>query len=353
MKKIKVLHLLSTNKFSGAESVAFDIILNTSNLFEYAYCSPDGPIRIDLNSNKINFLPLNKLKIRDVRQIIKKYNPDIIHAHDFRSSFIASLCKGKCKLISHIHNNSPWIKRICLKSFVFLYSSLKADKIFIVSNSIKDEYIFSRIIANKCICLDNPVLRKKVLEKVDNLDNNYKYDICCVARLTEAKDPGKFLNIIHETKKTNSKIKVVWIGDGELKEYVSSLCDKMKLSDNIDFLGYKNNPYTYVKQSKIFLLTSKWEGYGLAAFEALTLGKPCVVSNVGGLKNIVDNDCGKLCNPNNINDYVNEINMLLSDINYYNHKSESALKKSISLDNEDIYFKKIESEYLNILNKEE
>ena len=72
-------------------------------------------------------------------------------------------------------------------------------------------------------------------------------------------------------------------------------------------------------------------GYGLVAFEALTLGKPCVVSNVGGLRNIVDSTCGELCNPNNIHEYINETEKLLLDKNYYNKKSKMAILLFLSI----------------------
>ena len=86
-------------------------------------------------------------------------------------------------------------------------------------------------------------------------------------------------------------------------------------------------------ESKIFLLTSDWEGYGLVAFEALTLGLPCVVSNVGGLPNIVDNDCGALCNSENIDDYLNNIKEILFNKEKLCTYSQNAVNKSKKLDN--------------------
>ena len=115
------------------------------------------------------------------------------------------------------------------------------------------------------------------------------------------------------------------------------------MNNNIEFVGFKKNPYKYMVKSKIFMLTSDWEGYGLVAYEALTLGLPCIVSNVGGLPNIVDNECGKLCNSNE--DFIEETINLLSNSKIYNLKNKRALKKSELLENKEEYINKIKEIY--------
>ena len=71
------------------------------------------------------------------------------------------------------------------------------------------------------------------------------------------------------------------------------------------------NPYPVLNASKIMILPSKWEGYGLVAVESLSLGIPVICSGAGGLKNIVNSSCGKICK--NKDDYVQEIIELLDN----------------------------------------
>lgn len=345
IKKLKILHILATNKFSGAESVVCDIIQNSSDLYQHVYCSLDGPISDILEKKNINFYPVKKLNISNIKKVLKEVKPNVIHAHDFRVSFVTALCKKNIKMIAHIHNNSPWIKRINVKSLIFLYSIIKSYKVLVVSEAINNEYVFKKVLQKKSICVGNPVFRNKVLNMVkDNVQEKIDaYDICCVARITEAKDPLRFLKIVFELKKIIPMLKVSWVGDGELKDKVLKYAKELDLCDTIDFLGFKNNPYIYMNKSKVFLLTSKWEGFGLVAFEALTLGKPCVVSNVGGLKSIVDDSCGKLCN--NDEEFVEEIRNLLLDEKYYEKKSKNASDKSIKLENCDTYIDLLEDIY--------
>lgn len=349
----KILHVLASSAFSGAESVAITIITNMNEEYEMAYSSPRGKIEKKLKKKKITYYGMNKLNINELRKIIKEYHPNIIHAHDYRASFLCTLLKGKAKLILHIHNNAPWIKKFCLRSMTFLIASKKADKILIVSNSIQNEYIFSKIIKNKFICIDNPVSSKNILSQVKNYQANKKYDICCTARISRVKDPITFLNIVYELKKKMPTIIAIWIGGSDDLVYVNSILNevrKLELEKNIKFLGWKENPYTYMAESKIFLLTSEYEGYGLAAFEALSLGLPCVVSNVGGLSSVVDDSCGKLCEKGNIMEYCNEITNLLTNEDYYINKSKKAIIKSKKLDNLEEYCTKLDKIYKGVYN---
>ena len=339
--KKKVIHILNTNKYSGAENVAITIInnVNKNEKFKCFYMSPEGEISEVLKKNGIEYIPVKKISCREIRRICKKYNPDIIHAHDFRASIKCALLKKNTLLIFHIHNNPPWIKKINLNSVSFLLAGLKADKILTVSNAIGKEYIFFNFIRNKTRCIGNPLERKKILELVKRINSEKKYDICCTARISKQKNPMKFLNIIYQVKLIIPEIKAIWIGDGEMKNDMKQKIKELGMENNIKLLGFKNNPYEYMKKSKIFLLTSDWEGFGLSAFEALTLGLPCIVSNVGGLKEIVTNDCGNLFD--NDQKAVENINKMLKDTNLLENKSEEALIRAKQLENINEYIDNI------------
>ena len=240
-----------------------------------------------------------------------------------------------------MHNNSPWIKKVNLNSIALLLASLRVKKFLTVSDAIKNEYIFSRFISKKIENIGNPVSVYDVISKIPkNIEK--KYDICFVGRLTKAKNPIKFIDIISNIKKNIPYINVIMLGDGELREECEKKIYRNKLQNNIELKGFVDNPYTYMAQSKVFCLTSDWEGYGLVVFEALALGLPCIVSNVGGLVDLVDEQCGVLCDTEN--DYISSINSILSNDNY--KKMElNAKNRARKLDNKERYMNRIKELY--------
>ena len=346
---MKIAHIINSNSYSGLENVVCNIIDNFRKEykdFEMIYVTQDGPIVKILQDKNINYYVIEKMNKKSVRKFIAQWKPDILQAHDYTASVICALTTEKLPIINHLHNNAPWIKKLCPYSISYLYAGRKAKKILTVSNSIQEEYIFSNAIKDKIEVIGNPVSKNKILERVEESDYQKKYDICCVGRLTEAKNPKMFLEVVSKVKKERKDIKAVWVGNGELYKEMISYRDKLELTGNVEFVGFQENPYTYMAKSKMFVLTSKWEGYGLVAFEALSLGLPCIVSKVGGLVNIVDDSCGKLCETEE--EFTKQILKVLTDSDEYERLSKNASKKAEQLDNTQEYMKKMYDLYQEI-----
>lgn len=339
--KKTIIHLINSKIYSGLESVACDII-NNLNDYNHIYVTQNGPIIDILKEKNIKYEIISKMSITELRRVIRKYNADIIHAHDFIASCISAMSLTRKTIISHLHHNAPWLRKINFKTLLYLICSFRFKKIFTVSEAIEKEFIFSKIIKNKIVMVGNPISKEKVLLGI-NQKCKKEYDICITARLSEPKNPFRFIRLIDRLKINNKNISAVMIGDGELKEDCIALIKKLNLENNIKLCGFLKNPYQEMVKSKVFCLTSNWEGYGLVAFEALTLGLPAVVSNVGGLSSIVDESCGKLCNSDE--DFYNEIEMLLNKQEYYDRKKINAYKKSSKIENFDVYMKKIDEIY--------
>src|SRR5574344_1972542 len=115
MGNLRVLHLLSSNKYSGAENVVCTIIKAFENEIDMCYCSPDGPISDILKDKNIYYIPLEKFNRKSLKKVIKEYNPDIIHAHDYRASLLVTMSGVKVKIISHLHIYAPIAKNYNLK----------------------------------------------------------------------------------------------------------------------------------------------------------------------------------------------------------------------------------------------
>ncbi len=339
---MKVLHVLNTGSYSGAENVIITIInhLKKDPSIECVYVSLYGDIEKRLKKEGIAYYPVEKLSVANLKKAFKDLSPDVIHAHDFTASILTAFCFPKAKVISHIHNNSPWIKFFNVNSIVFLIASLLNDQILTVSKSVEEEYIFSKFIHKKIKCIGNPIDLKAIREKANARDASEHFDVLFLGRLTEQKNPHMIVSVFKKLCKLFPNIQVGIIGTGDQSDYFHEHLDSFS---QIQFLGFLDNPYPIVKNSKVLFMPSKWEGYGLVAVEALSLGLPVVCSGVGGLKNIVNNSCGFITTKEN--EYINEIEKLLKNQSYYEEKSKNAIQRANQIDNIDDYMKTIDDLY--------
>ena len=300
---MKILHVLSSNRFSGAENVACQIINLFKNdiNFEMAYCSPQGPIEDVLNKKDIKYFSISSLSVSNIKQILSKYKPDVIHSHDMKASLICSLASKKIPIISHIHNNAYDSRKISIKSLAFLYASRKINHIFWVSNSALNDYKFKNKIFNKSSVLENIIDVEELYKKINLDENEYEYDVIYLGRLSYPKNPHRLLEVIKELQSKLPKVKVAIIGTGELEEEIKNYCSQLGLNNNIDFLGYLTNPIKILWQSKVMIMTSRWEGIPMCALEAIALDVKIVSTKTDGLCDIVINDnIGYLSDDDNV-----------------------------------------------------
>lgn len=228
------------------------------------------------------------------------------------------------RIVSQIHKND---KRMAKWSMIsVLYGSVLNcfDRVVVVSESVVNEYIFRNKLKNKSIVVSNIVDYHKML-CFSKKNNPKSFDIVYVARMSDEKGPMRFLDIIDSVNQKRA-VTVVWIGDGQLKEQIEAIIKTKHLDKVIKLIGFQSNPYPFIRKSKIAILTSKFEGFGLSALEAQLMGNPVVATNVGGLSNIINSETGLLTNDNTA--FVNEIVKLLENKNYYKMKHEAALKHS-------------------------
>lgn len=348
---MKVLHLLKSNKYSGAENVVLTIMDACSDDIEMVYASPDGPIRQVVENRNHMFYALAEPTIREVKKAIHELNPDVIHAHDFSMSSIAAWASNGIPVISHLHNNPLWLKKLCPRSIIYAFSMLHIKQIISVSKSIEEEYIFRNFMKKKNTIVGNVVDRNNVMLKAKEYNITKQADLVFLGRMSEPKNPLGFCEIIYELKKSIPNVNAYMIGDGELMPQVKEYIKTHELKNAIDLIGFKSNPYPYLFKSKIMVVPSIWEGFGLAAVEGMCLGKTVVCSGVGGLADIVNYECGAICN--SIEDFCQSIKNQLIDEDKYRELSQNAIEQSKKFTDIDRYKKKIISIYNKALEIEE
>lgn len=305
-RKKRVLHVLATDRFSGAENVACTIIRNLSDGFDMAYCSPRGPIEGVLTEQNIKFFGIDKLSSRNLKKIIRAYAPDIIHAHDYSASVNAVSAGYTKKIVSQLHHDNNFARYWNPKTIAYTFCIKKFDKILGVSDRVFEDAIFKKCIKNKYATVHNLVDSEKIVESAKAYKFSKRYDLCFIGREISQKDPFSFIEIINILKQNNPKVKACMVGDGDLSKDCHNMILKLGLEKNIDMLGFQQNPFPIVKNCKVCVMPSKWEGFGITAIESLVLGKPVYNSGAGGLAEIFKGNEYFICK--DLDEYVEKIN---------------------------------------------
>ena len=286
---MKVMHVLSSRIYSGAEKVVCQIIRSLEGTdIESVYCSPDSDIvRQMLTEQGVTYLSIDALTPGNLKAVIREQKPDLIHAHDMRASFVSDLCCGKIPLVSHIHNNAYDARGLSLKSVAYLIAGFRAKHIFWVSRSSYEGYLFHKLFAGKSSVLYNIIDTDQIFAKKDLDSETYDFDVIYVGRLTYQKDPQRLMRVLALLKENKPDLKAAVVGAGELEAETKQVCAQLGLEENVSFLGFQGNPIKMVHDSGAMLLTSRWEGTPMCAMEAMALGTPVVSTPSDGMKDLI------------------------------------------------------------------
>ena len=229
---------------------------------------------------------------QEIRNIEKKIDPDVIHLHSSKAGALGRVAFNLSKKpvfytphgYSFLMEDKGSIKRMIYKAIEWFCGKLNS----ITISCSKGEDEESKKLTPNTLFINNAVN----IEELENLMSNYKnYDnkkvtIFTLGRICYQKNPRLF----NEIAKSFPNINFIWIGNGELINELTS--------PNITVTGWlkKEEALKIAMRSNIFLLTSLWEGLPLSLLEAMYMKKICVVSNVIGNRDVINNGKnGLLC----------------------------------------------------------
>lgn len=170
------------------------------------------------------------------------------------------------------------------------------------------------------------------------LDNNYGDYIVSVCRLEESqKDVTtliKAFNLV--VNKYNYHGNLVLVGDGSSRADLEQLTYSLGLKDRVFFVGTQENPFNFMKNAQLFVLSSKFEGFGAVIVEALSVGVPVVASNchTGPREILNDGVFGELFSVGDIEMLAMVINKVVNDVTLCEHMVKCGLVRAMDFDME-------------------
>lgn len=345
---MKILQIIDSLDTGGAEKLLTELvpIVNKSG-YEVDILLLNGKITpfyeeiMDTKTCQIFSLGnsfYNPLYIFKIIPYLRKYN--IIHVHLFPAQYFTVFAKllsfSKCKLIFTEHStdnkrmNKSWFKPI----ETFIYS--KYTKVIGITEQVCQVlHTKQNLPKEKIVKIENGININKINEARAYEREDFGYTNSCklivmVAGFREQKDHA---TLIRAFVSLPIHYKLVLIGDGDRRNEIQSLVAKLHLINRVNFLGVRKDVYNIMKMCDIAVLSSHWEGFGLAAAEAMACGIPVIVSNVPGLAQVV-NGAGLLFQQGNVMDLKTNILLLEDPCRYDSIKKkcrERAMKYDISL----------------------
>lgn len=215
----------------------------------------------------------------DVLKFGKKYGVPVRIAHSHVTALSWSSVIMKYPVILFHNINKPKIDKYATdfwacseKAGKFMFPEKIHGKIRIINNAVDTSVFFND-------CETRNKTRKELGVEEDLV-------VCHVARMCYEKNQGFLLEVFEKLLQKKSNSKLLFVGDGELKEQLYEKARALGIIDNIIFAGFKEDASAYYKASDVFVLTSLSEGLPLVTGEAQACGVPCVVSQ--GVPKIAD-----------------------------------------------------------------
>jgi UDP-D-galactose:(glucosyl)LPS alpha-1,6-D-galactosyltransferase len=179
------------------------------------------------------------------------------------------------KVVSWVHNKIEMYRQEGLGG---LEEMLRADAHLAINQSIGQEILCADPNA-KVYMIGNPVVMQ------DSSDYAPKpYTLAYVGRLEYIKHVDIILEAMYKARdKWHLKI----IGDGEIRQDVEGWVRLLKLEDRVEFLGWKENVWTECLDTGILVMASEYEGFGLVAYEASSLGMTVISTPVDGVTDYI------------------------------------------------------------------
>lgn len=145
-----------------------------------------------------------------------------------------------------------------------------------VSEGAQKDFIKSFGHITPTIAIHNPIDRDSIQKQADAFVPVYQNYIIHVGSFKDAKRHDL---LVKAYAQTDQSMKLLLLGQGKHKNETEQLVTELNLTDKVVFLGFRDNPFPYIKHAQFKILTSDWEGFALVIAEALVLGTPVISTN--------------------------------------------------------------------------
>lgn len=313
----KILFLIPSLGGGGAEKVLVNLV-NRLNAEKY-----EITVRVlfDSDVNKSSLKPHIKYQytfgraFRGNVHLMKLFSPETLYKcfvkehYDIVISYlegvtariVAGCNRTDTKIINWVHNEFHDIRKI---SKVYrskreaLRCHLKYDATVFVADSARQAFAKAMPALRENLytlynTLDSEAIAEKANEKTEEgLFSEDAINLISVGRFAPQKAFDRLIRIANKLiKEDKLPVKLYLLGSGSLYKKYRAQIAQYGIQDSVIFLGYRQNPYKYVKRADVFVCSSLHEGYSTAVSESLIVGMPVITTRCSGMEELLgEND---------------------------------------------------------------
>ncbi|WP_312389450.1 glycosyltransferase [Chryseobacterium sp.] len=326
-KKKKILIRIGSLRHGGAEKVLVTFLKNISpdkyevdlliNLYSGIYIK-EVPSWVNvfyllkgemITTNKPHEIPVKAYRVLYQKMFLwfpsllykfvlknKKYDVELAAIHGMYKEILSSPQKDSKKIIwvqNDIFNLKDYTSEVIREFFKF-------DKILVISNKLQEE--MHKLAKNdkekqSVIKIFNPIDKQDTLQKANVSIDDYPFNndiptFVSVGTVYPQKGYDRLLEVHKKLLDEGLKHQLIIIGDGYDLNNIRALLEKLELQETAKMLGFRSNPYPYLKKADFYIMSSRHEGFPTIIAEALLLNKPISATDISGIKDLLQD--GKL-----------------------------------------------------------
>jgi len=330
-KRMKILHLISSNGFFGAENVLLNVCAgvnrNNAKVFVGAINNRQNPHlevieaakRCGLDTVVIN--SKGKFDFSTVKQLtgfLKKEEIDLVHTHNYKSDIIGLFAarKRRIPVVATVHG----FTRASFSVRLYEFLDLGVLRSFFSQLILVDESLMKYFSTQKSSVVKNAVdVQKFAQAGADNLRHEFRIDkddfvIGTIGRLSPEKNQQLLIEAAKILIPKFPSLKIMIVGDGPLDEELKAKVKEYGLEEKIIFTGVRNDMPAVYRTLDVFALPSLTEGLPLVILEAFASGLPVIASMVGGVSHLIEhNQNGLLFRSQKLPEFVDNLEFLIEN----------------------------------------
>ncbi len=241
-----------------------------------------------------------------LRDLLRRRRIDLIHAHLPMTAVGARIVKGATPLVYTEHN--MWRSYLPVTRWANQITYARNDAVFAVSDEVRRSIVYPL------------ALRWRRMPRVETLHHGVDLEAVkrggvpdgvrdelqippgapvavTVGNFRREKGHHDLVKAIRIVRRTVPDARFVLVGQGPLEDEVRRTVDEVGVADRVVFAGFRTDVPRIVAASDVFVLPSRFEGLPISLVEAMAVGKPSVVTDVGGVREVVTDDAEALVVP--------------------------------------------------------